>query len=277
MMKAAGGRPGQAPETMYANYDQNVSDLPAERAENIADLESHSGIGTAGSAVGAEGLAIALIDVQMHDGEAATFRLKTTHVDEKSVPDVAAEAMDRALLAEQLGDLKTAAREWDTYAVGYANPAVATANPQYICDGAVTYERTGQSPKADVALNAVGKRTFVDCYRFRADVLDLRGDWVGAQEWYAKAVNLGPSIPTGYYSWGVALAKHGDLDRAAAKLKDANLRGPHWADPLKAWGDVLMKQGHTKDALAKYDQALRYAPNWKQLKEAREAAAKQKT
>jgi integrase len=23
------------------------------------------------------------------------------------------------------------------------------------------------------------------------------------------------------------------------KLKDANQRGPHWADPLKAWGDVL--------------------------------------
>jgi hypothetical protein len=49
------------------------------------------------------------------------------------------------------------------------------------------------------------------------------------------------------------------------KLKDANQRGPHWADPLKAWGDVLVKQGKTKEA-------LKYAPNWKQLKEAREAA-----
>jgi hypothetical protein len=55
-----------------------------------------------------------------------------------------------------------------------------------------------------------------------------------------------------------------------------NQRGPHWADPLKAWGDVLAKQGHAKEALAKYDAALKYAPNWKQLKEAREAAAKQK-
>ena len=52
------------------------------------------------------------------------------------------------------------------------------------------------------------------------------------------------------------------------KLKDANQRGPHWADPLKAWGDVLVKQGKTKEA-------LKYAPNWKQLKEAREALAKQ--
>jgi hypothetical protein len=38
-----------------------------------------------------------------------------------------------------------------------------------------------------------------------------------------------------------------------------------------------VKQGDTKEALAKYDAALKYAPNWKQLKEAREAAAKHKT
>ena len=90
-------------------------------------------------------------------------------------------------------------------------------------------------------------------------------------------MKLGPSIPSGYYSWGVALAKRGNLDAAAAKLMDANQKGPHWADPPKAWGDVLVKQGSTKDALVKYDEALKCAPNWKQLKEAREAAAKLKT
>jgi Flp pilus assembly protein TadD len=75
----------------------------------------------------------------------------------------------------------------------------------------------------------------------------------------------------------VALAKHGNLDTAVAKLKDANQKGPHWADPLKAWGDVLAKQGHTKEARVKYDEALKYAPNWAALKEAREAVSKQKT
>jgi hypothetical protein len=74
----------------------------------------------------------------------------------------------------------------------------------------------------------------------------------------------------------VGLATHGDLAGAAAKLADANIRGPHWADPLKVWGDLLAKQAKTKDALAKYDEALKYAPNWKQLKEARNALAKQK-
>src|ERR1700733_3448238 len=277
MLQAAGGRPGRAPEAMYGNYDQLVWDLPAYRAELIADMESHGGIGTAGIAEGAENLSVAQIDVQMHDVEAATLRLKTTPVDEKVPGDVAAAAFDRALLAEETGDLTAAAHEWDAYVTPYAHPGVSTQNPTYICYSAVTYQKTGQPGKADAALNAVGKLTFVDCSRFRGDVLDLRGDWAGAQQWYAKAVKLAPSTPSGYFSWGLALAKHGDLEGAAAKFKGANLKGPHWADPLKAWGDVLKAQRKIKEALGKYNAALKYAPNWKQLKEARDAALEQKS
>jgi hypothetical protein len=277
MMQAAGGRPGRAPEAMYQNYDLLVWDLPAARADQIADMESHGGIGTGNSVSGAENLSVDQTEVQMHDVEAATLRLKTTPVDEKNLPDVASAAFDRALLAEETGDLTAAAHKWDAYAAAYANPTVSVSNPSTICYAAVSYEKTGQPGKADAALNAVGKLTFVDCYRLRGDVLDLRGDWAGAQQWYAKAVELAPSVPSGYYSFGLALARRGDLAGAAAKLKEANQKGPHWADPLKAWGEVLVKQGQTKKALAKYDEALKYAPNWKELKEAREMAAKQKS
>jgi tetratricopeptide (TPR) repeat protein len=258
---------------MYGTYDQLVWDLPTARAGQIADMESYGGIGTANIS---ENLNVGNIEVSMHDLEAAALRLKTTPVGEKNLPDVAQAASLRASIAEEVGDLKAAAREWDAFAVAYANPTVATPNPQSICYAALTYEKTGQPAKADAALNAVGKLTFVDCYRFRGDLLDLRGDWAGAQAWYAKAVKLGPSIPTGYYSWGVALAKHGDLNGGTAKLKDANLKSPHWADPLKVLGDVLAKQGKTKEALVKYNEALKYAPNWKQLKESRAVLATQK-
>ncbi len=278
MMKVAGGRPARAPEEMYQNYDAVVWDLPAERAEQIADMESHGGVGTITSGGAAsESLSVTLIEVQMHDGEAAALRLKTTPVDDKYMADVAQAAMDRALLAEEIGELKVAALEWDALAAAYADPTVSSGNPQFICYAAVTYEKTGQRAKADAALKPFGNFTFLDCYRFKADVLDLRGDWSGAQQWYTKAVKLGPSSPSGYYSWGLALARHGDLAGAAAKFKDANQKGPHWADPLKAWGDVLVKQGNVHAALAKYDAALKYAPNWKQLKDAREAVAKHKT
>jgi tetratricopeptide (TPR) repeat protein len=106
--------------------------------------------------------------------------------------------------------------------------------------------------------------------------MDLRGDWAGAQAWYAKAVAVAPSIPAAHYSWGLALARHGNLDGALAKLKDANRTGPHWADPLKAWGDVLMRQGHAQAALSKYTEALNYAPNWTALKQSRDLGAKQR-
>lgn len=275
MMKLSGGRPGRAPEAMYANYDEKIWDLPALRASDIADMESHGGIGTLGTASGSENLNVALVEVRMHDTAAAALRLKTTLVDEKNVPTVAAAAMVRALLAEERGDLKAAAQAWDAFGAAYADPTVSISDPPYICFSAVTYEKTGQRGKADAALKPFGNGTFVDCYRFRGDVLDIRGDWSGAQEWYAKAVKLGLSIPSGYYSWGLALAAHGDFVGATEKFNVANQQGPHWADPLKAWGDALAKQGNARDALMKYDEAARYAPNWKELKDAREALAQQ--
>jgi tetratricopeptide (TPR) repeat protein len=274
MMKMAGGRPGRAPEGNYSVYDTMVRDLPAERADIIADMESHGGVGTNVAVSGADNIWAALVEALMHDVEAATRRLAATPLDEKNMVDVALASFTQAVLAEERHDLQSAAREWDTLALAYANPAVSTQDPNLLCFAAVTYEKTGQPAKADAALSAVGKLTLVDCFRFRGDVLDLRGDWAAAQEWYAKAVKLGPSLPSGYYSWGVALARHGDLDGAAAKFREANQKGPHWADPLKEWADVLMKQGNPHDALAKYNEALKYAPNWKQLKEARETLAK---
>jgi tetratricopeptide (TPR) repeat protein len=276
MMKLAGGRPGKADENDYVIYDEEVYNLQAARASYLADFAATGG--TISSALAAEVLNLAQLDVQLHEVDTARLRLTTAVWDPKSHPDVAQAYYVQALLAEEIGDLSKAAKYWDDYAEMYADPVVATGIPASMCWAASTYQKTAQPTKADAALEgpmkAIGIGTYVDCYRFKGDVLELRGDWAGAQEWYAKAVKLGPSIPSGYYSWGVALAKHGDPNGAAAKFKDANQKGPHWADPLKAWGDVLAKQGKTKEALDKYDEALKYAPAWKQLKETREAAAK---
>ena len=278
LKQVSGGRPGRAPELRYQNYDQAVQDLTALHSEFIADSESHGGIGTGSNVYGSASLVVAQWDAFLHDIESAQLVLQTSIVDPKNMADSAVAVFAKAILAEEEGDLKAAARNWDAYTIEYANHAISTFNPANICFAARTYEMTGQHDKADEAIaapmKATGHSTYVDCYRFKADLLELRGDWVGATEWYSKAVNLSPSTPSGYFSFGVALVKHGDLNGAAEQFKLANLKGPHWADPLKAWGDVLMKQGHASEALDKYDAAIKYAPNWKQLKEARAVAMK---
>ncbi len=270
MRTAAGGRPGRAPEDDYTNWDYLTWNLQAWLDGIVANAEANAGVGT-GS--GSAGPLIADIQARLHDPQAADLALKTTKEDPHD-PTIAAMTHNvRGRLAAEAGDVASAAVEMEAYGAAFANPAVSSNNPGFNCWIAPAEEAAGHPDKADAVLKAAG--TFVDCYRFRADILDGRSDWVGAKKVYADAVALAPELPAAYYSWGVALARHGDFMGAAAKLKDANQRGPHWADPLKAWGDVLVKQGKTKDALVKYDDALKYAPNWKQLKEAREAVAKQ--
>jgi tetratricopeptide (TPR) repeat protein len=272
MRTAAGGRPGRAPETDYLNWDYLTWNLQAWLDAIEADAEASGGAGTGASAAGP---LIADIQARLHDPEAADLALKTTKEDPHDPTIGAMTHYVRGRLAAEAGDAAKAASEMEAFGAAYADPAVSSNNPGYNCWIAPAEEAAGHSDKADAVLKTGG--TFIDCYRFRGDILDHRGDWPGAQKAYAEAVALAPDLPAAYYSWGVALAQHGDLDAAIAKLKDADQKGPHWADPLKTWGDVLAKQGKIKEALAKYDAALKYAPNWKQLKESREVAANQKT
>jgi tetratricopeptide (TPR) repeat protein len=268
MRGIAGGRPGRAPEFSYQNWDYLTWNLPAWLAEVAADVEASSA-GLSAS-IAASGTEVADIQARMHDGSAADLALKTTKDDPHDPTIAAMNHFVRGRLASEAGDTLQAQSEMEAFGAAYADPAVATNYPGYHCWIAPAEEAARHPEKADAVLRTAG--TFVDCYRFRADILDGRGDWPGAQKAYADAVALAPDLPAAYYSWGLALARHGDLSAAQIKLQAANQRGDHWADPLKAWGDLLVKQGHAKDALAKYDEALKYAPNWKQLREAREAA-----
>lgn len=264
----AGGRPGRAPEVLYENSDVLTWNLQAWLIATTADVDSSAG---AGSATGSSGVQIGDIQQRLHDPAAADLALQTTKGEAKDPTIAALTHFVRGRIAAEAGDVTHAVQEMEAFGAAFADPAVSRQYPGYNCWIAPAEEAAGHPDKADAALQSAG--AYIDCYRFRGDILNARGDWPDAQKAYVAAVALAPDLPAGYYSWGVALAKHGNLAEAEAKLKEANQRGPRWADPLKAWGDVLAKQGHMKEALVKYDEALKYASNWAALKQARATTA----
>jgi len=269
MRQAAGGRPGRASELYYQNWDTLTWNLQAWRASVAANAAANQGVGTG---LAADGPTIADVDVRLHDLAAAEFQLQTAQGDAKDPTIAALTHFLHGLIATGAGDGARAAAEMEAFGGAYADPVVSSNFPGYLCWVAPAEALAGHADKADAALKAGGH--YVDCARFRGDILDQRGDWAGAQKAYAEAVAMAPDLPAGYYAWGVALARHGDLAGAIAKLQAASQRGPHWADPLKAWGDVLARQGRGKEASAKYDAALQFAPAWVELHRARDAAAR---
>ena len=272
MRRAAGGRPGRAPELTYGNWDELTGNYAAALDGLLKDAEANAGAGTQSTALNPQ---LAELYARVHDPAAAELELQTTKPDPNDPTIAALTHFVRGVLASDSGDATRAVNEMEAFRASYANPKVSRNYPGYDCLVGPAEEAAGHPDKADEVLTAAGKH--VDCYRFRADLLDDRGDWERAQKAYADAVALAPHLPAAYYSWGVALARHGDFAGALEKFRVANQRGPHWADPLKAWADVLAKQGKIKDSLAKYNEALKYAPHWAELRNARDAVAKQKT
>jgi len=107
-----------------------------------------------------------------------------------------------------------------------------------------------------------------DCYAClseRANVDALAHNPGGATYWFARAINAAPSIPFAYADWGATLLREGRYEAAIAKFREANLKGPHFADPLEMRGEALTQENRSDLALAKFEEADKYAPNWGRL------------
>jgi tetratricopeptide (TPR) repeat protein len=263
MVKAAGGRPGKAREYTFLNTDYLSWNLPALLNEARFNADTNGGVG---GLVNAAGPIIADVQVRLHDFDAASLALKTT-VENPNDPTIsAATHFVLGRIAFDSGDFADAVSHMEAFGQAFKNRVVAMNFPGYMCWIAPALEAAGLSAKADAVLASAG--TYVDCGRFRGDILDKRGDWPASEKAYANAVALAPELPAAYFSWAEALARHRDFAGAIAKYAEANQRQPHWADPLKGWGDALIATGKKREAAAKYRDALKYAPNWPALHKA---------
>jgi tetratricopeptide (TPR) repeat protein len=243
----------------YQFVDYLRMDLPAVHAELVADEAAHGGVGTN---VAPDPPLDAEILARMHADAQANLILQTTPGAGSDHYVVTANDYVQGLMALARHDYAQAANVLETAdALLTQYPVLQTDfySPP-VCYLGLAEELAGHPDKADAAIAKGGH--FVDCYRFKADIADHRGDWAQAQKDYAAAVALAPSLPMAYQSWGLALMRHQDYQNAIVKFQAANQRSPHWCDPLKYWGDALATQGSYQEAVQKYAEAAKYTPHW---------------
>lgn len=248
-------------ELGFGQWNQLTWNLQGWRAGLVDDALQYRGIGSGNQL---RHPVIALIDTRLHDLDSARFHLSLGSGASNDSTIQARTHFVRGRLAALTGQRKQALVEMELFKSAYRkNPTVAAIMPGYLCWVALAEEEAGFPARAELTLRQAGR--YVDCLRFRGDILDRRGDWAGAQQAYAEAVRIAPDLPAGYYSWGAALLRRGHHQAAMEKLAAAVSRGPGWADPLKAWGDCLASQGRWEDAIEKYQSAARLAPGWMAL------------
>ena len=250
---------GQPPPAVYFRNQEFLRlDLPTYHAVSVSEMNATRG---AGAAIGQIAPYDAEILTLMHEYQAADTELQTSP-DAQSEPVAAKVAYDYALINASRGDFHTAYNQVqiaDRKASQDAAIAVNFFSPPTCLAGKLA-EMNGLHAVADADIQRGGR--FEDCYRFKADIADHRGQWPQAQKDYAAAVALAPSMPSGYFSWGDAFIGHRDYPNAIIKFKLANEKGGHWADPLKRWGDALVWMRRSDLALVKYEEASKYAPRW---------------
>jgi tetratricopeptide (TPR) repeat protein len=255
LTRRGGWRAEQLPPDLYWPVDRMRWDLAALRQTQLAVPGDDS-----------EMAAAPWLFALQHDPRAAELALKRSTAADGDT--AAAQAhVARGLMAMDCGDFAGAlpelqAADTEITASKRLQSLFDTA-PSCWLALAESRDPTIPASQVDADLARGGHR--VDCYRFKADISDRRGDWTLAQKQYAEAAALAPSLPGSYYSWGEALARHRDYAGAIAKFKEASERGPHWCDPLKSWGDALATQKDFKAAVKRYELAEPYAPNWGQL------------
>ncbi|MGH7057923.1 MAG: hypothetical protein ACREFZ_08575, partial [Acetobacteraceae bacterium] len=161
--------------------------------------------------------------------------------------------------------------DWSSLATGAERRAAALqaqgpSEKDYLERGvrpvlAIAYARLGRLEEA----RAVAATLPVDCeprLDARGWVAALSGDPAGADRWFALLDRMAPDLPFYDRDWGEVLLARGEVDHAIAKLSQAHVKGPRFADPMELWGEALMAKRNYPGAVAKFADADKDAPRW---------------
>ncbi|MDE2197247.1 MAG: hypothetical protein KGJ56_08670 [Gammaproteobacteria bacterium] len=250
------------PGLYYQVTDFMRMDLPASHQEIVEDETAHGG---QGSLVGQDQPFDAEMLARMHAAKQADLILQTSPGAGTDPYVMAETAFVQGVMALDRRDYAAAAAQLQTAnSLLIQNPSqMLNFVTRPVCYLGLAMEYTGHPKQADADIAQGGH--FVDCYRFKADLADHRGDWAQARQDYQAAVALAPSLPQAYDSWGLALMRHHDYPGAIAQFTAADRHGPHWCDPLEHWGEALAAEKNYPAAVEKYAEAARYTPGWSAL------------
>jgi len=205
-----------------------------------------------------------------HDGAATRGAIQAMPaIPERNLAMKADRQLSFFIVAARLGDWKT---------VETLEPAVEEAqrkfyshndNKTIVATQFRPWLALAKAEQGDIAgAEAVIADTPADCYtcmRVRGNIAELARRWDAAAYWYGMAARQAESIPFAFADWGRMFMAKGDNDAAIAEFKEANDRGPHFADPLEMWGEALVRTNRSVLALAKFEEACKYAPHWGRL------------
>ena len=208
--------------------------------------------------------AAAIVAGQLHDSAHAEFLLQTDSSRAEDRFFAAMAALGRGTIALDLQHAAAAASAADEMQRVLADAPVATrmgVNTGYDCWWPLAYELAGRRADADRALAVAQSEPFVDCDRFRGDLLNARGDWAAAVKSYEAGVARAPSLPPVYLSWAQALLGRKDFAGAITRAQAAHERGP----ALGRSAGGLARRSRRRANIRPRDRVrggLRHAPKW---------------
>jgi tetratricopeptide (TPR) repeat protein len=194
---------------------------------------------------------------QAHDIEAARARLAAPrHLGHRSALD------DQGQLRNLGLRILFESEEYPALLIAQDEAAVNPAPTSfYWIARAAALTRVGRLAEAQVVV----ERMPPDCDRClvaRGKLAAARGQVAESERWFARAAELTPSLPQARLEWGRTRLQRGDLKGAIEQFREAERRGPGWADPLKYEGDALARKGELRAAVRRYQRAAKLAPRW---------------